>query len=483
MGSILSTLMPEDLCTPNFARQVKGHIIADKSNIARLNAKIQDLRRLREREPAAPRPLIAPIHKLPVELLTEIFLLVLGSREDWLAQALVVSQVCAHWRRVACATPQLWNGEIALNLTKPRSDVYLATTKTLFERSAPLSISVLLENEPVEASPLVDYLYSLAPRWKALTWTQSTSSRLSALPRGVLNNLESVFLLDCTDLPVSSPTDAFLGAQRLRVAALDLRGLGCFRMPWSQLTLVSLTGDGVPSSPAQLFLDILVQCTAAVEVHFSRMMPWTEAPTSSAPIIRLPRLANLELIFGPGGKNITPFFTRLALPALTYLSIYAAIGTSWSSADFTQFQRRSPNVHELLLCGPSLTSDRAVSLLTEYPHLTCINLQFVFRRGGPLNLSSVLDWLTYRDTASAVNAPRLRRLVIMDPRLNDIEEAVWEEMIFSRWWPDAQLANHTGARLETLVLARGRDLLHQFSASFVEKMDQLRTAGLNVMIL
>lgn len=132
MESILSNLMLGDPSSATFARQVKGCISVAESNIARLDAQIQDLTRLRDQEReliSALTPLIAPIRKLPVELLTEIFLLAVDTTEDWFASALVVSQVCAHWRQVACATPHLWNGEIALDLTKPRSDAYLATTK------------------------------------------------------------------------------------------------------------------------------------------------------------------------------------------------------------------------------------------------------------------------------------------------------------------------------------------------------------------
>ncbi|KAJ7644565.1 hypothetical protein FB45DRAFT_297819 [Roridomyces roridus] len=378
MESILSSLKFGDPCTPSFAREVRGHISAAESNIARLDTEIQDLTRLRERERellAALKPLVTPIRKLPVELL-KIFLLLVDSTEDWLLPALLVSQICAHWRRVACATPQLWDRCMPLDLSKARSDAYLATTKTIFERSAPLSVPVSLDQEPAEASPLAEYLYGLAPRWKSLVWSGS-SSRLRALPLGSLDSLESVDLSRCTDVPSSSPNEVFLGAQRLRMVTLSLGIMDRFQRPWSQLTSLTVTER---VHPAQRLLEVLLQCTNIVEVSFAIMMPWTEAPALSAPIIPLPRLKQLVLIFGPDGGNITPFFSRLSLPALTTLGIMsvAVSGTDtvtwWSSEVFTQFQRRSPRVQELTLLGTSLTSERGVSLLTEYPYLIWIDM-------------------------------------------------------------------------------------------------------------
>ncbi|KAJ7644636.1 hypothetical protein FB45DRAFT_1053343 [Roridomyces roridus] len=424
---------------------------------------------------AALRPLIAPIRKLPVELLTEVFLLLVDSTGDWLLSALLVSQICAHWRRVACATPQLWDRLITLDRTKSRSAAYMATTKTLFERSAPLSVPISLKNESRKASPLAEYIYSLAPRWKSLSWSGS-SSRLRALPLGSLNSLESVNLSHCTDVTSSSPIDVFLGAQRLRIATFSLGAMGLFQLPWSQLTSLGVTEL---MQPAQVFLDILFQCTNVVDVAFSAMIPWTEAPALSTPVIQLPHLQQLTLIFAPGaGENITPFFSRLSLPALIVLNIMHAdadMTAWWSTKDFTQFQRRSPHVHELSVFGTSLTSEGAVSLLTEYPHLTWIDLRYCFHTEDALN--SVLDLLGRKDTQ-----PRLRRLAIVHHAINTAHEAVLEQIIFPRWWPDAQSVNHTGARLERLDISRGEDLLHQFSAPFVAKVDQLRAQGLKVVL-
>ncbi|KAJ7644568.1 hypothetical protein FB45DRAFT_999569 [Roridomyces roridus] len=490
-SSILSSLMLGDPCSPSFVRQVKARISAAESNIARLDTQDPELTRLRDQELellAALKPLIAPIRKLPVELLTEIFLLIVDSMGDWLTHALLVSQICAHWRRVACATPQLWNREIALNLTKPRSDAYLATTKTFFERSEPLSIPVVLDKEPTEASSLAKYIYGLAPRWKSLSWTDCASSRLQALPVRALNSLESVVIFHCSDVPSSSPVDVFLGVQSLRAVTLDVWSMECFRIPWSQLTSLIITEDPEeeePPKPAQLFLDILLQCANVVDVHFFNVIPWIEAPAFSTPSTQLPRLQELTVLFAgshSGGEDATPFFSQLALPALTSLCVFSDSVTWWSPADFSQFQRRSPNVEELHLMGISLTSDGVASLLAEYPHLVDIQLEDCFENNSAA-LGSALDLLTYNDTTTPT-VPRLRRLKIEDRQVHSVGEATWERMIFSRWWKDPQMEPHSGVRLEALAISNdgGDDDEAEFSAPFVAKMEQLRAEGLQVTI-
>src|ERR1700761_7936870 len=70
-------------------------------------------------------PSNAPIKKLPVELLGEIFMWTLG---DWgimtdepprlLLEPLTLSHVCVHWRSVAISIPMLW---AAIWIDRPRA--------------------------------------------------------------------------------------------------------------------------------------------------------------------------------------------------------------------------------------------------------------------------------------------------------------------------------------------------------------------------
>ncbi|KAJ7706713.1 hypothetical protein B0H17DRAFT_891754, partial [Mycena rosella] len=85
-------------------------IAASEEKIARIESQIRDLLYQRDQERGLITTLklvIAPIRKVPVELLVQIFHHALGPRAT-LKQVLVLSHVCAFWRQVACKSPALW---------------------------------------------------------------------------------------------------------------------------------------------------------------------------------------------------------------------------------------------------------------------------------------------------------------------------------------------------------------------------------------
>ncbi|KDN36600.1 hypothetical protein RSAG8_10703, partial [Rhizoctonia solani AG-8 WAC10335] len=55
-------------------------------------------------------PSLVPIHKLPLELLKRIFLLVINlqTESDWSGSPEVLSHVCSHWRKISLGFPALW---------------------------------------------------------------------------------------------------------------------------------------------------------------------------------------------------------------------------------------------------------------------------------------------------------------------------------------------------------------------------------------
>ncbi|KAF8194307.1 hypothetical protein K438DRAFT_1588186, partial [Mycena galopus ATCC 62051] len=107
--------------TPTFESQAKILIAASEANIAHIESQIRDLESLRNRERgiiARLRMAIAPVHKLPAELLAEIFRSakwprgsvtdMLPDRKSRIQRVQRLSQVCSYWRSVAHNTPRLW---------------------------------------------------------------------------------------------------------------------------------------------------------------------------------------------------------------------------------------------------------------------------------------------------------------------------------------------------------------------------------------
>ncbi|KAJ7644618.1 hypothetical protein FB45DRAFT_1116261 [Roridomyces roridus] len=164
--------------------EVKSLIHATETELADIQCQIRDLTLRRDEKEcllAFLKPLLAPIRKVPAELLLEIFHVIIATaRDKWLKQLLVISQVSGHWRQLASPSVS-----------------YLATTKTFLDRSAPLPIPISFKTVPSHASPFEDLIYNLSSRWRSLYLYDSDMRRLNDLPMNALEVLESVITLSC----------------------------------------------------------------------------------------------------------------------------------------------------------------------------------------------------------------------------------------------------------------------------------------------
>ncbi|KAJ6466230.1 hypothetical protein C8R45DRAFT_839337, partial [Mycena sanguinolenta] len=90
-----------------------------EQKIISLESQISALVELRDRERACVDSLryiiISPIRTLPIELLVEIFELAIDDKTH-IKDVYRISQICADWRKVAHATPQLWTRPICVDL-------------------------------------------------------------------------------------------------------------------------------------------------------------------------------------------------------------------------------------------------------------------------------------------------------------------------------------------------------------------------------
>ncbi|KAJ7166384.1 hypothetical protein C8R43DRAFT_1061225 [Mycena crocata] len=477
MDAISSALLLGQSATSGFERQAKSLIRASEENVARIDSQIRDLVRLRERERGfitALKLVIAPIRKLPAELLVQIFLDAVNppyySRQVH-KRVLVICQVCAHWRELACTTPQLWTWTLPNKNKKTTPEVYIALAKIFLERSAPLSIPVSFNPD---AAPLEDAIFGVASRWKTLSWQNTGVSRLRRLPMDTLQALEEVDFRIYNQDP-TPPIKAFLGAPRLRKVALAVRHTVLFPMPWSQLTHLTVS----EKSP-QLCLDILLQCTNIVTASFTDMNSWIDEP-ASRPLVTLPWLESLDARFGMSpGYHLISFFAPLNLPVLKKLSIHADLDDEWSSAVFTAFQRRCPNLEDLMLHSCSLDAEDLIAVLRNAPNLVDLDLDFCMHCVD----DSVLELLQYSAQQTTHLVPRLRQFSASFAGGN-FQETVFKEMILSRWWSDAQLralpVPPLVARWEVIHVWRGEDDDHEeISASFKATMKRLQAEGLLV---
>ncbi|KAI9064874.1 hypothetical protein FKP32DRAFT_1685288 [Trametes sanguinea] len=93
---------------------------------------------------ALARAYVAPIKRLPHELLRHVFVLVF---DDCAWSAWVLAAVCALWRRVALAMPVIWS-KIRLVTTQAASAETIRLWLERSGRTVPLDIEILLKSSP-----------------------------------------------------------------------------------------------------------------------------------------------------------------------------------------------------------------------------------------------------------------------------------------------------------------------------------------------
>ncbi|KAJ6477165.1 hypothetical protein C8R47DRAFT_1220096 [Mycena vitilis] len=463
----------------SFERQAKTMIRAAEENVARIDSQMRDLARIRSQERGliiALKQAIAPIRKLPAELVVEIFTYSISPSFS-IKSVLVVCQVCAYWRQLAQTTPKLWTALLPLDLKKPASDAYVAMAKTFLERSAPLSIPVVMNYTKSCSQPLVELILSLAPRWKSAALYGFPLTKLRELPLGVLESLETVLMASRGEIYFDPKATAFLGAGRLRTLTFAGRGISHVPMPWAQLTELTIREN---SGQICLDIQVLLQCGSLITAEFSELSPWVQPPLS-APTTVLPRL-EVGFACESAGNHVMSFFTRLDLPTLTSLDARSDPDNLWSGADFAQFQQRSPNIQYLAIrsCSDSFSPPDMTSILRAAAHLVTLELQLCMHCID----DTVLELLRFSLDQAVPVVPRLQKLNIQYADVDMFQESVLEDTIKSRWWSDAELLAlplpPPVARWKSIRIYTDED--GSFSQRFQSSMDRLRRQGLDVDI-
>ncbi|KAJ7727355.1 hypothetical protein B0H16DRAFT_1779277, partial [Mycena metata] len=468
----------------DFESHAKFLIHTSEANIARIKSQIRDLERICDRERgiiAGLRAAIAPVRKLPAELLVEIFRRHCDRHtwkfNDTVRKVQELSHVCAYWRRVAFTTPDLWTNQLRLVLAKTPTDAYAARLKEWVDRSAPLPIDVYLRCRPgADAAAVVGVLLSAAHRLSAANFNLPLLSVFSCVPPDALKHLQHLQLQspDTTYAPLA----AFSLAHNLRTLDLGARQTGRLRLPWSNLEELDMTAD-----TPQECLDGLLQCTNIVSAQL-HMPPWADLPDlSGIKLTTLGRLERLTITCQPDAFTsgfFVPFFSCLTLPVLKRLTLDVAFDLTWSATEFTQFQLRSPNIDYLSIDGAQLSPDDLMTILRHAPSL--LELHLAGCRDAFNDI--VLEALCASPRAPVPLVPRLHTLVVYDS-CEDVDDDMLEALITSRWWTDDQLAAFpappTVSRWSRIDIERDGD--EAVDREFETKLDEYRAQGLFVHVI
>ncbi|KAJ7177698.1 hypothetical protein C8R46DRAFT_1212439 [Mycena filopes] len=269
-----------------------------------------------------------PIHRLPVEVVSEIFLLCPSDTQpDRFGSPLVLLQVCAGWRTVAIDTSGLWRTAsfvLGRSFLAHDKNHHVQMASWLARAKAPTATLSIAVDESYDvlhkAFRMARYNPSLFASVRILRISSPQSqlpNLLNGGPGSCMPALESLSLItprwNLLQRPLHRST---VRDQRVLPAGLRLstrrRPMLLTALPWSQLRTLIIQINIRFSA----WLAIFSQCTS---LRTARFVVWSDGPHYPTVAVIFPHLETLSVTFR--GICETGFFDHLAFPVLRELHI------------------------------------------------------------------------------------------------------------------------------------------------------------------
>ncbi|PPQ63637.1 hypothetical protein CVT24_004411 [Panaeolus cyanescens] len=451
-----------------------------------------------------------PSGRLPIELLSEIFLMCLSDTMDGhntIDMPLLLSQICSRWRSAAIANPKLWS-RLCVQLT-PQSISQPELVDTWLKRSGgcPLKIFVFWEKTPFSNShPVLERLMDNSERWETMFFYLPVDAfRSFSRVRNRLPMLSELSLGTSDDANPSSVSafDMFEIAPRLRsLESVNLTPTS-FHLPWKQLEEIPMFSVDIEDS-----LSILYKSKHLSRVSFmfvgGNPQDWHPPPVqthpnspslpSHFPFIFHNHLTHFTIMTPVWNEsvNLGALFPRLSFPhleSLTICNIKSPLGS-----EFIQFLSKLHTLRTLHLRKTAIMDDVLVEGLKHLPTLT--QLIVLSSSGGahsPIGSSSasmtfepeatvtryLFDALTRNifsnDAIDGMLLPRLEKLELTISSTAETELDTFVDMIQSRLRDEAELG------LASLTHVRVRPYV-ELDEEFLIRLVEVRDAGVEVEV-
>ncbi|RDB24161.1 hypothetical protein Hypma_008615 [Hypsizygus marmoreus] len=283
--------------------------------------------------------IFSPIHRVPIELLGEIFDQYLrmpyerGSpplRSSRIcgSNPIILSHVCTTWRAISISMPILWS---SIYISKPKAS-YLPTIRLWLERAAgcPLSLSLSQSyNAGVTEQTATEQTLSLfitkIPQWRHIELLFSGDAKYEAL---MSLSMDAARMLESAHITTTfwgqgiadhlwQKIYRLLTIRRIRWDYAYLSNGIPKHAPWTQLT--HITGFQVHKAKLVDFLEILRGCEQLVDLDLSEGVPSDQVSGQAQPVL-LPNLRVLAI--ATRSQDSTPLISKLILPSLVSLETY-----------------------------------------------------------------------------------------------------------------------------------------------------------------
>ncbi|KAJ7099228.1 hypothetical protein B0H15DRAFT_819629 [Mycena belliarum] len=322
------------------------------------------------------RSIFAPVRRLPVELLVEIFAMSFTSNAEELTEndtpagemdriskkyLLQLSQVCSHWHVVVMSTARLWS-TISLDATLwpacPTTTANLLgrlTTSLARGGNHPLTLEIGLDNgsDPNE-SLVMEALAQHSWRWRNVyLWIDLESLKCLSNAKGNLPLLDYLCITGVGQ--PGTAADVFATAPRLKSVIFEGEVIHMPHFPWEQLEHFRYITDGLQSGlHAPLALMTRMHHDRAPKFTLSVHVEDIDISIEVPPLVADVHHFSLELL-GMQSRFLAPqllgiIFKALTLPRLHVITIdrdWESPAPVWDNTHFLPFAARS-SLHDNL---------------------------------------------------------------------------------------------------------------------------------------
>ncbi|ESK88006.1 hypothetical protein Moror_10811 [Moniliophthora roreri MCA 2997] len=444
------------------------------------------------------RSLLSPIHRMPSEILSGIFMFLCEENElspkSRRPAAMTLSMVCGRWRDVILSNPLLWS---TLSIKSLGSEDFMYSgspaqiTQLFMQRSRDASLKLSLAfrwDFDIDLSlPTLLHLIENCERWFSVDLDVPTEylehwafRRIS----GRIPRLKRLKLSEDDDYrPADHVMDIFAVAPAL--SAVDFVSQYPPQnviLPWAQIKTLTLRGVY-----SEYSLSILEKCSKLEQLELVGMGTELQRIGNREPItlhrVRslsvTPILDEMDGIEGGDGRFIFQFCT---LPRLSSLVIGAIPDEDWAETQLHlgNFLLRSQcNIISLRLQEPGLLDHQIITLLVLLPTLETLHIhETKDTKLYKIVTSFFLRHLTLQHGFFPHSSPLLPRLknlsVVVSGEGLDTEALA--DAVVSRWWPAAQ-AGAESLRSVDITVMGDNTCLRGLSA-----LENFRAAGLPVTI-
>ena len=453
------------------------------------------------------RSIVAPIRRIPLDVLSEIFIFCVDSSGptdnskcfDVTQAPIQLSFVCNKWRRLVISMSQLWTsillngGRTYVSSSGKRLNEFFMRSietdmlNTWLSRSGSSPLTLGIDGQWLKHDALtscIDILIAHSHRWRDVTFKLDEDHwEMLLAVKGQLPQLErfDVGVLEDVDVSVDSsddspyvydiPLEIFQVAPKLHTVTMqDQIEASEWLVPWEQLRclqfhlhLPAILPLLLPTCPN------LARCT----IHVYLMYDALDSLDHSS-------LASLHLLLH-GGPNLHALFNSLTLRSLQDLDIALALGeytlTLPQTAVASMLDRSSCNLQRLRLFRVGFTSRELIAILQAQPSLVELVIHEPSEISSPIVTKQVLKRMTLKisqstSTESSLLIPSLKRLELFVAFA--FGDQVVLDLIQSRW----QRGLPQVADLESVKLGLPRKL----SSETIAQLGLWREEGLNLEI-